>query len=240
MRVVSGADGVELRSHTGVDPDAGFGRVVAAVGDVDGDGMPDLGVAEPFADATQQDVGCLLVYSGSDGTLLHRIFGDLGGSGFGSGLASAGDVDGDGRADITVGIPADGVSAGAVVVLSLGPWENLGAGLPGVNGIPDLTGQTGSIETDVELTLSGARGASAATLVVGYSTYVDLQHGVLSPMPDLVVNGLVTTSQGEVQLTFEWPEEAASGDKVYYQFRVLDPEAPGGESRSHAISGLIP
>jgi hypothetical protein len=100
----------------------GFDQRVAALGDVDLDGVPDFAVSTI-------DV-CALVVSGRDGSLITRIpahahdpdgwFCD-----FGSVLARAGDVDDDGKPDLIVGSPgwayqldAQGATGGRVWVYS--------------------------------------------------------------------------------------------------------------------------
>lgn len=91
----------------------GLGAVLARVGDVDGDGVEDIGVGVPASDTAY-------VYSGKDGSVLHTLTG-TGGANFGASVAAAGDADGDGVADIAVGATNDSNGAattGAVHVLS--------------------------------------------------------------------------------------------------------------------------
>ncbi|MCI0372772.1 MAG: VCBS repeat-containing protein [candidate division NC10 bacterium] len=106
--VFSGADGSLL--HTLDDPtpqaSAGFGTAVAGVGDVNGDGTPDLLVGTPFQDAGPNiGQGRAFVFSGADGNLLHTLddptpqaFAE-----FGFAVAGVGDVNGDGTPDLLVG-----------------------------------------------------------------------------------------------------------------------------------------
>ena len=101
--IFSGSDGSQIRELRGVGSDLeAFGSSVDAAGDVNGDGVPDVVVSAP-------GTGFAFVYSGSDGSLLHsfevnfdsRFFDALPVSG-------AGDVNGDGFADVIVGVPASG------------------------------------------------------------------------------------------------------------------------------------
>jgi len=86
-----------------------FGWSVAGVGDVNGDGVDDLGVGVPLADpGGNVDAGQVLLYlgwPGFDGTANLTIEGASAGEEFGFSLAAAGDANRDGFADIAVGAP---------------------------------------------------------------------------------------------------------------------------------------
>ena len=98
---------------------ATFANHVSATGDVNGDGFGD------FVVGIRRDsggVGAARVYSGRDCRVLHTFRGDNRvREEFGSSVGAAGDVDGDGFADIIVsssGNSKNGVDAGAIVVFS--------------------------------------------------------------------------------------------------------------------------
>jgi hypothetical protein len=87
---------------------AWFGRAVGTAGDVNGDGYDDVIVGASFvADGEQRDQGRAFVYLGSPGGLSSTPdwTADAGqrGSWFGSSVGTAGDVNGDGFADVIVG-----------------------------------------------------------------------------------------------------------------------------------------
>ncbi len=88
-------------SETG---DVAFGTHVAAAGDVNGDGVPDLVVGAPNSLGQR---GKARVVSGADGSVIfaYANTGPVGKAGdwFGSSVAGCGDLDGDGRAEFAIG-----------------------------------------------------------------------------------------------------------------------------------------
>jgi MYXO-CTERM domain-containing protein len=119
-------------SFLGSDADAGAGRVVA-VGDLDGDGVPDIGIGAPFDDADGLDAGRVYLFSGA--RVLHRnllpdeadavIAGADPGALLGWSLAGAGDLDGDGHRDLAVGAPLQRTGDGSgTVFVFFGPMDD--------------------------------------------------------------------------------------------------------------------
>ena len=95
-----------------------LGCSVSGAGDVNGDGTPDLIVGAPYDDNNGDESGSVCVLSGLDGSTLFTFNGDSAGDRFGDSVSGAGDVNGDGRADLVVGAPHDGGNRGSVRVLS--------------------------------------------------------------------------------------------------------------------------
>ncbi len=97
------------RIIAGEQDDAYFGYAVGSAGDVNGDGFADVIAGAPYYDAAQWDAGAAFVYAGStDGLSAAPIWtatGDRPLANFGTAVGTAGDVNGDGLADIVVGAP---------------------------------------------------------------------------------------------------------------------------------------
>jgi len=123
--VFSGADGSLIRKL--IDPDGGtsddLGHSLAGVGDVNGDGFPDIAVGAIEDDIAASNAGAVVVFSGRDGEVIHKLF-DPGASTFanlGASVAGPGDVNGDGVPDIAAGAMLEdqqALNAGALLVFS--------------------------------------------------------------------------------------------------------------------------
>ncbi len=107
-RVFSGRDGTLL---FGLDGDAqadDFGYSVSGAGDVNRDGHADFIVGAPGEDlAGRPGPGFARVFSGIDGAKLFTFRGDSDYDHFGTSVAGAGDVNGDGTPDLVVGADED-------------------------------------------------------------------------------------------------------------------------------------
>ena len=79
------------------------GMFLSVPGDVDGDGIPDVYASDWNNNAKGPSTGRVYVYSGRDGKPLLTLTGETAGEGFGTSPSVAGDVDGDGHADLIVG-----------------------------------------------------------------------------------------------------------------------------------------
>ncbi len=79
------------------------GMFASVIGDVDGDGALDVYVSDWANNAKGNSTGRIFVHSGATGKRLLVLTGEAAGDGFGIGPADAGDVNGDGHADLVVG-----------------------------------------------------------------------------------------------------------------------------------------
>lgn len=106
------ADGNEISAQ--------FGQAVAGAGDVNCDGYGDVIVGAPRKDNGSPDEGVAYLYYGSPGgistTAGWSADANVPLASFGAAVAGAGDIDGDGCADVLVGAPEEQAGAGVVRV----------------------------------------------------------------------------------------------------------------------------
>ena len=192
-------------SLPGQEAGAHLGAAVAGVGDVQGDGWSDFVVGEPFADVQDLDQGRVLLFSGSaTGPSIEPAWtepGDEPGLAWGSVLAPAGDTNGDGRADLLVGLPLadwhEHEDSGRVVLFLGGAAEPIAQDWP-------LRGYGGDARVGASLgTVGDADGDGYTDFVVGEPGYrfeasetgrVRLYHGSgVGPEPDPEDSGVWET-----------------------------------------------
>jgi len=119
----TGLPAVASWTATGDQEGTEFGRAVAVAGDVNGDGFADVLIGAPRHDgAAAADAGRVVVYHGSPSGLTAApawvLEGDRADANLGSAVATAGDVNGDGYADVILGAPGqDGGAIGSGRVL---------------------------------------------------------------------------------------------------------------------------
>jgi len=125
----------DLEGGFGLDADAGdsLGSSVVEIGDLDGDGIPEIAVGVVGDDDGASSAGCVwILFLNTDGAVASKqkisaTQGGFGGtlsagSNFGRSVARLGDLDGNGTEDLAVGAPGDddgGLDQGAVWILFL-------------------------------------------------------------------------------------------------------------------------
>lgn len=191
------------------DANASFGLSVQLLDDLDADGLPDLLVGAPDNGATNNDAGRAWVFStlasGTADAVGVRLDGATARDTFGTALADAGDVDGDGISDFWVSAPYD---------------SSLGTGVYTVFLFSGAT--TGGDTEDATLTLWGGPtefggnalssgdldGDGLRDLVVGSYLAGEVAGGEI-----LVVPGTGLTSGALADLAWTWGAEEG-GDRA--------------------------
>ncbi len=179
--LISGSDGsviCKLADPNG-ERDDNFGTAIAGLGDVTGDGVPDLAVGAAGDVTSVHYEGSVVIVSGADCTVVRKCAEPPGPPGYsghrlGQSLAAIGDVTGDGVPDFAAGAPgsntSQGSGAGSVVLFSgadcafvrrmIDPLGVAGSALgSSVAAVPDLTGD------GVPEILAGAEGGDGAALI---------------------------------------------------------------------------
>ena len=142
----------------------GIGSSLAAVGDQNGDGRPDLAIgasaASPDGRAQAGEVVVMAGQAGSatldTGSALERIAGPSAGAGLGASVAAAGDIDGDHRVDLLAGAPGAASFAGSAYFVR---------GVPGA--VTDLA--QGAFISQVAPAGAGAQTGSAVATAPGHA-----------------------------------------------------------------------
>ncbi len=121
----SGADGALLWKMEGTEEGEELGLSVAGIGDLDGDGLPDVAVganlgSSPFPPPYP---GRVFLLRGSDGSVLRILSSSVIEDRFGRSVAGPGDLNGDGWPDVLVGVPSastgnGGSGVGVVLLIS--------------------------------------------------------------------------------------------------------------------------
>jgi hypothetical protein len=145
-------------------------------------------------------------------------------------------------ASATTGAAAGSTSEFSACVPASGAWVDLGQGLAGVAGIPDLVG-TGPLTaaSPGTLLLSNAAPASLALLFSSLSsTPTSFKCGTLVPVPAMLQVPLFTNGGGSIPLGWaSWPG-GLSGASLYFQYAIADVEAECGVSLSNALRADVP
>jgi hypothetical protein len=216
VHLVSGSSGTPFRTLWEMEPGERFGVSLARLSDLDLDGWTDLAVGAEWNAAAGWNAGAVRVFSIPTGAILHEETASAPLEAYGHAVASAGDLDLDGRGDFIVGAPdadMDTWNKGAVHAWSGGqPVGWFGTGCGGVtaswSGHPDV----GS--NDLLIQATGCPPASPVVCVVGDSNATWAGAALpleLAPLgapdcwmlisPDVLLPGAADTAGAAVQQT---------------------------------------
>jgi hypothetical protein len=160
---------------------AEFGYAVSTAGDVNGDGFSDVIVGAPDYDDGQEDEGGAFVYLGSPvglatGPAGWVTDGDQAGARYGQSVGTAGDVNGDGYADVVVGAPSFngyyGIDAGQAYV-----YRGSETGLSTAHSWMEAGSQAEAFFGTSVSTAGDVNGDGYADIIVGAPEYDDDQDG---------------------------------------------------------------
>jgi hypothetical protein len=219
LRVFSGRTGATLLDVGSGSP-GNWIEAAEGVGDMNGDGTPDLAVGNLSGDIP--DV--VRIHSGADGSVLQAYY-------FGGDVAGLGDVDGDGFLDLGTG---GRVISGAPShwepwgfssfgkLLEIHAYATFGAGMPAI------------------IALRFADPGASAWLVIGLQAIQQPFHdATLYASPDVILGTYQASAEGEVRIVGRWPPGVPSGFEILFQF-LTGSAQPNQYMHTSALKAVVP
>ena len=164
---------------TGGQEDAHFGYSVSTAGDLNDDGYTDVIVGAPGYDGDQADGGAAFAYHGgptglATGSADWTSVGDQSAAQLGTVVSTAGDVDGDGYADVVIGAPGYDISNTATLTDAGRAYIHYGSSTGLVTGTVSWTAdgdQAGARLGAAASTAGDVNGDGRADVVIGAPGY---------------------------------------------------------------------
>ena len=251
-----------LTDDVAIETGTQFGSTVGAIGDIDDDGVPDLGVGARLDGLTSPGGTVWICLLNGDGSVkkaypINEAQGNFGGvlnfgDEFGNAISGMGDHNGDGVDDLLVGAWLDddaGQSSGSAFVLRLSPTcpdviEEYGDGCPGSGGfVPRVTTQECPVAgSGITLLVDGGLGGASGLILLGFgqasvplgATGCSLHLATVFPASIPLLLGGGGPGNGAATLFGTVPPIAA-GFSFNLQAFVADPATPHGYSTTNGL-----
>ena len=211
-----------------------FGICVATAGDVNGDGFSDVIAGAPYHDNLETDEGRAFVYNGSAAGLSPAVGwaaeSNQQGAKFGTSVASAGDVNGDGFSDVIVGAPEydNGETDEGRAYVYLGSV----GGLSGLASWTDESNQPGAFFGWSVATAGDVNGDGYSDVIVGAYKYDIISENLTDAGRSCLYTGSATGPP-----LSEEPAWTADGDQAYAYFGYS--AATAGDVNGDGYSDVI-
>ncbi len=248
VRVYSGFDGAILFTFNGDSADDQLGLSASGAGDVNGDGFDDIITGARGDDNNGLSSGSARVYSGFDGAILFTFNGDSFGDILGDSVSGAGDVNGDGFADVIAGAWRDdnnGLDSGSARVFSVCGQQPYGLGID--------PAQTLTFEWR---SFSGGTDAANGELLVGGSAPFNTGIFALSTQPTMTsmlgftllvditpsnsfTENFVYDATGQLIAPLSLRQPVIAGLTFFLQVVEANPAAPMGVFSSNGVELLF-
>ncbi|HZL99043.1 MAG TPA: VCBS repeat-containing protein [Planctomycetota bacterium] len=244
VRLFSGRTNALLWQAAGSGSSSNFGRRLASVGDVDGDGRADVSVSEFSASFLPS----LRILSGLDGGNLDELAVEANSAAF-IGSATAGLFDAGGCADLLLGEPAHDDDSGSVSVLTssqggIHGFIDVGQAKAGSNGkTPSLRGY-GGLDAGQLVTVTARHvlpSAPGAWFIGVSAGNLPFKQGVLVPNPagPFFVVPMAVNGNGVFSVTAANPSSVFTGLALWHHMWFQDAAAPAGVSATNGMQEIF-